>query len=90
MQFIFDDQTLDTERRELLRGGMPISVEPQVFDLMVYLVQNRDHVVPDDIKALAVPVLAHRLIFASDQLDDLRRQSEQIIRNLLQDIPVPL
>jgi TolB-like protein/Tfp pilus assembly protein PilF len=45
VQFIFDDQTLDTERRELLRGGMPISVEPQVFDLMVYLVQNRDHVV---------------------------------------------
>ena len=27
------------------------------------LLQNRDHVIPDDIKALAIPVLAHRLIF---------------------------
>jgi len=54
------------------------------------LLQSRDHVIPDDIKALAVPVLAHRLIFASDQLEDLRRQSEQIILDLLQKIPVPL
>ena len=45
MQFIFDNQTLDTERRELLRDGAPIPVQPQVFDLLVYLVQNRDRVV---------------------------------------------
>ena len=45
MQFVFDDQTLDTERRELLRGGAPISMQPQVFDLLVHLVQNRDRVV---------------------------------------------
>ena len=45
MQFIFDNHTLDTERRELLRGGGRISVQPQVFDLLVYLVQNRDRVV---------------------------------------------
>jgi TolB-like protein/cytochrome c-type biogenesis protein CcmH/NrfG len=36
---------LDTERRELLSGGAPISVQPQVFDLLVYLVQNRERVV---------------------------------------------
>ena len=45
MQFTFDNQTLDTERRELLRDGAPIPVQPQVFDLLVYLVQNRDRVV---------------------------------------------
>ena len=45
MQFTFDNQTLDTERRELLRDGMAIPVQPQVFDLLVYLVQNRDRVV---------------------------------------------
>ena len=45
MQFTFDNQTLDTERRELLRDGTAISVQPQVFDLLVYLVQNRDRVV---------------------------------------------
>ena len=45
MQFTFDNQTLDIERRELLRDGAPIPMQPQVFDLLVYLVQNRDRVV---------------------------------------------
>ena len=48
MQFLFDDHTLDTDRRELRRGSEPIAVEPQVFDLLVYLVQNRDRVVSKD------------------------------------------
>jgi TolB-like protein len=53
VQFTFDNQTLDTERRELLRDGAPISVQPQVFDLLVYLVQNRDRVVSkEDLIAL--------------------------------------
>jgi TolB-like protein len=53
VQFVFDNQTLDTERRELLRGGAPISVQPQVFDLLVHLVQNRDRVVSkEDLIAL--------------------------------------
>ena len=54
------------------------------------LLQNRDHVVPDDIKALAIPVLAHRLIFSSDQVADLRDQSERVIAGLLESIAVPL
>ena len=45
MQFLFDDHTLDVDRRELRRGAERIAVEPQVFDLLVYLVQNRDRVV---------------------------------------------
>src|SRR5262249_50889838 len=45
VQFVFDDYMLDTERRELRRGGTPVAVEPQVFDLLVHLVRNRDRVV---------------------------------------------
>jgi DNA-binding winged helix-turn-helix (wHTH) protein len=53
VQFIFDDYTLDTERRELLRGEATIAVQPQVFDLLVYLIQNRERVVSkDDLIAL--------------------------------------
>jgi pimeloyl-ACP methyl ester carboxylesterase len=44
----FDGYALDTDRRELKRRGELISVEPQVFDLLVYLVQNRDRVVTKD------------------------------------------
>jgi TolB-like protein len=48
VQYIFAGHTLDTDRRELCRGSEPIAVEPQVFDLLIYLVQNRDHVVSKD------------------------------------------
>src|SRR5271170_71766 len=39
---------LDTDRRELRRGSEPIELETQVFDLLVYLMQNRDRVVSKD------------------------------------------
>ena len=45
VQFLFGDHVLDDDRRELSRGAEPIAVEPQVFDLLIYLVQNRDRVV---------------------------------------------
>jgi TolB-like protein/predicted ATPase len=45
MQFSFSGYSLDTDRRELRRGAEPIAVEPQVFDLLAYLVQHRDRVV---------------------------------------------
>jgi TolB-like protein/Tfp pilus assembly protein PilF len=48
VQFCFADHTLDTGRRELRRGPDAVAVEPQVFDLLVYLLQNRDRVVSKD------------------------------------------
>jgi TolB-like protein/Tfp pilus assembly protein PilF len=48
VQFLFDDHTLDTDRRELRRGSDAVTVEPQVFDLLVYLLQNRNRVVTKD------------------------------------------
>jgi TolB-like protein/cytochrome c-type biogenesis protein CcmH/NrfG len=48
VQFLFADVTLDIDRRELRRGSDPVAVEPQVFDLLTYLVENRDRVVSKD------------------------------------------
>ncbi|HEU5444635.1 MAG TPA: alpha/beta fold hydrolase, partial [Pseudolabrys sp.] len=48
MLFSFDDFTLDCERRELHARGAIVPVEPQVFDLLVYLIENRDRVVSKD------------------------------------------
>jgi TolB-like protein len=45
MQFCFADHVLDVTLRELRRGGAPVAVEPQVFDLLVHLIDNRDRVV---------------------------------------------
>jgi TolB-like protein len=44
----FEKCVLDTDRRELRRGESPVSVQPQVFDLLVYLIENRDRVVTKD------------------------------------------
>jgi TolB-like protein/Flp pilus assembly protein TadD len=46
--FWFEDYALDTKRRELRRGPVLLSIEPQVFDLLVFLVRNRDRVVCKD------------------------------------------
>ena len=48
VQFLFADHMLDTDRRELHRGSEAIPVEPQVLDLLICLVQNRNRVVSKD------------------------------------------
>jgi DNA-binding winged helix-turn-helix (wHTH) protein/pimeloyl-ACP methyl ester carboxylesterase len=48
VQILFESYSLDTGRRELRRGGEIVAVEPQVFDLLLYLMQNRERVVSKD------------------------------------------
>jgi TolB-like protein len=48
VQYLFSDHLLDTDRRELGRGGERIAIEPQVFDLLVHLLENRERVVSKD------------------------------------------
>ncbi len=45
MIYAFDDYTLDPGRRELRRGAILVPVEPQVFDLLEYLIRNHERVV---------------------------------------------
>ena len=45
MEFRFANHMLNTSRRELRRGSSAIAVEPQVLDLLTYLLRNRDRVV---------------------------------------------
>ena len=54
MRYLFADYTLNTERRELHRGADAVSITPQVFDLLEYLIRNRERVVSKDdlIKAI--------------------------------------
>jgi MoxR-like ATPase len=53
------------------------------------LIANRDFVVPDDVKRLAVPVLSHRVI-AKGYLQGTHRQAlETLITRLVEEIPAP-
>ena len=48
MLYRFENFVLDTDRRELRRDEVLLSIEPQVFDLLAFLVDNRDRVVSKD------------------------------------------
>ena len=48
MIYRFEDYCLDVDRQELRRGNETVAVEPQVFDLLHYIIRNRDHVVSKD------------------------------------------
>src|SRR5262249_54154555 len=48
MRLLFGECTLDADARELMRAGRVVHLEPQVFDLLVHLINRRDHVVSKD------------------------------------------
>jgi len=50
-------------------------------------VHGRDYVLPDDVKALAVPVFAHRLVTRTGY--GAAARAEELIRDLLRAVPVP-
>jgi MoxR-like ATPase len=51
------------------------------------LADGRDFLVPDDVKRLAVPALAHRVIMAGPAQDGSGAGAEAIIRAIVQDVP---
>jgi adenylate cyclase len=48
VRYFFADYVLDTVRRELHRGPDVVPTAPQVFDLLDYLIRNRERVVSKD------------------------------------------
>ena len=60
------------------RGSLALYRAGQAYAALA----GRDYVIPDDIKALAVPALAHRLIIKTARLDP-RRRPGRIVRELL-------
>src|SRR5450759_5160972 len=46
--YAFEDYSLDTGRRELRHGFELVALEPQVFDLLEYLIRNRERVITAD------------------------------------------
>lgn len=48
LRYLFENYALDTDRRELRRGAELVAIPPQVFDLLDYLIRNREHVISKD------------------------------------------
>jgi len=63
LRYLFENFTLDTDRRELLCGTRAVAVEPKVFDLLAYVISNRERVVSRD--GLIEAVWAGRIVSES-------------------------
>jgi TolB-like protein/tetratricopeptide (TPR) repeat protein len=88
--FLFDNYSLDTDRRELRCGAELRSPEPQVFDLLEYLIRNRDRVVSKDDLLAAIwngrivseSTLSTRINAARSAIGD-NGEDQRLIRTIL-------
>lgn len=53
-------------------------------------IDSRDYVIPDDVKAVAVPVLAHRIISRSQNTIRITESNENIIEYIIDKVPAPI
>jgi TolB-like protein len=89
LNFRFADFEIDVARHELRRAGMTIHVEPQVFDLLVHLIRNRDRIVSKDElfdaiwqgRIVSEATLSSRVSAARRALGD-SRNNQSLIRTL--------
>lgn len=76
------------DARETIMGVSPRGTLAFIKALQAYaMINGRDYVLPEDIKALAVPVLAHRIVVPGGGLSGGSQKS--LIEKLLVSIPVP-
>lgn len=52
--------------------------------------EQRDFVLPDDVKAVALPVLAHRILSRSQNTLRITESNENIIEAILEKVPAPI
>jgi MoxR-like ATPase len=76
--------------RDLQVGASPRSVEHMGDAVRARaLLDGREYVLPDDVKALAGPVLTHRLVLTTDaRIRD--RRAEEVLEEVLDQVPVPV
>ena len=78
------------EQEKIRLGASPRGVVSMTKAARAYAaILGRDYVLPDDVKQLAVPVLAHRLMLQSQSSVRLSQSSEALIGVLLSKVPVP-
>jgi MoxR-like ATPase len=51
-------------------------------------IEGRDHVLPDDVQAIVLPVLAHRII-PTGETQLARRSTGEVLQDIMRRVPVP-
>ena len=87
-QYVVDISTATRASSALRLGASPRATLHMLRAARsVAALEGRDHVLPDDVQTIALPVLAHRLILSGEsQL--ARRTAEDVLREILRRVPV--
>jgi MoxR-like ATPase len=92
------DYALTIVERTRQHEQLSLGVSPR-GSLMLYhaaqamaFLEGRNFCIPDDFKKLTVPTFAHRLVISARYTSTLKRaeQSEQILREIVDSVPVPV
>jgi MoxR-like ATPase len=89
LDYIVDLVRATRERPSIAFGASPRAATMLTIASRAYAaLAGRDYVLPDDIKALAVPALRHRLVLAPGaEIEGLT--TEAVVRQILDQVPVP-
>ena len=89
VDYIVDLVRATRERPSIAFGASPRAATMLTMASRAYAaIQGRDFVLPDDIKALAVPALRHRVVLAPGaEIEGLN--AESVVRQILDQVPVP-
>ncbi|MCI0397715.1 MAG: MoxR family ATPase [Chloroflexi bacterium] len=92
---VLEDYLLDIARASRSDGAITLGISPRGSLALYHTSQalaaldGRDYVIPDDVKRLAIPVLAHRLVLSPEAR--LRgRSAQEVLGKLIEQIPVPV
>jgi len=89
LQYVVDLATTSRRHPRLRLGVSPRAALHLVRAARAHAaLAGREHVLPDDVQRLAVPVLAHRVILSNDARL-ARDTTEQVLSDLLREVPVP-
>ncbi len=89
--YLLDIVTATRNRQDIqlgvsIRGGL---IFYRCAQALAYC-ENRDFVIPEDIKRLAIPVLAHRIFAVGYRYNGQLQDNERIIAEILEATPVPV
>lgn len=90
MRYLFEDYCIDIARREMRRGKVAVPLAPQVFDIIEYLIRNRDRVVAKEEligaiwsgRTISDEALTTRLNVARNAIGD-NGQEQRLIKTFL-------
>lgn len=90
-RYILDICTITRNTEELfvgvsIRGAISFCRAAQALALL----EGRGFVIPDDVKRLAIPVLAHRIILKGAGHSHQRQSAEALIERIVQSVAVPV